>query len=141
VRIELHETVVRQTATELAYRELRRDLVAVEILARSRAIQGPYATGRLAVSINVDGPRIAGWAVTGRVGSDLPYAASHDRGSEAHTIRAKPGRMLRFYWRKVARNVAFGSVNHPGTRASFFLTGPADDVLRAKNYRVVIRGR
>jgi hypothetical protein len=43
-------------------------------------------------------------------------------GTAPHVIRPrKPGGMLRFFWWKMGKQVAFRHVNHPGTAANDFL--------------------
>jgi hypothetical protein len=138
VRIDLHFSEIAETSTRMASVDVRRVLVAINVLARTNALRGTYATGRLASSVKVTGPRIAGEEIIGSVGSALRYAATHDQGSKRHKIRAKPGQKLSFYWRRVGRFVQFDAVNHPGTRPYHWLSTPAEDVGRRNNYRVVI---
>lgn len=140
MRLDLHFTEIAQTSTRMASVDVRRVLVAINVLARTNALKGAYATGRLASSVNVDVPRVFGETVAGSVGSALRYAATHDQGSKRHKIKAKPGRKLSFYWRKVGRFVSLNQVNHPGTRPYHWLSSPAEDVGRRNNYLVVIHG-
>lgn len=52
----------------------------------------------------------------------VDYAATHELGSKPHKIVAKNAGALYFFWPVVGKNVAFKSVNHPGTPAYRFLT-------------------
>lgn len=54
-------------------------------------------------------------------GRQAPYAIPVHEGSRPHIIRARRAPMLRFFWEKVGRNVAFKSVNHPGVAPRPFL--------------------
>lgn len=47
----------------------------------------------------------------------IKYAAVHELGSKPHKIVAKNAPALSFFWPKVGKQVAFKSVNHPGTPA------------------------
>lgn len=58
-------------------------------------------------------------------GRDAPYAIPVHEGSRPHIIRARRAPMLRFFWEKAGRNVAFRSVNHPGVAPRPFLRNAA----------------
>jgi hypothetical protein len=68
---------------------------------QSRDVQGRYQTG---------------YDVT----SNAPYSIFVIRGTRPHPIVGNP--LLAFFWPKVGRNVAFRSVQHPGTKANNFLS-------------------
>lgn len=56
------------------------------------------------------------------VGAKVPYAYDHHEGTRRHTIRATPGRVMRF---NVGGKVVYAKkVDHPGTKATKFLTTP-----------------
>jgi hypothetical protein len=42
-------------------------------------------------------------------------------GTEAHTIKAKPGGKMMFFFRKAGRIIFDDKINHPGTPANPFL--------------------
>lgn len=79
--------------------------------------------------------RIRGEGVV-EVGSDDPIALIEHEGTEPHPITSK-GKPLVFYWPKVGRVVAFppwgkppGTVHHPGTTGSHYLTRALADLRR-----------
>jgi hypothetical protein len=80
-----------------------------------------YATGELASNIRVKGP------VVGRRGPELDVVSSTNHsvfvheGTPPHTIKAKPGKKMVFFWRKAGRVVFADKVRHPGTPANPFL--------------------
>lgn len=55
------------------------------------------------------------------VGADVPYALWHHEGTPPHTITAKPGKFLVFYWPKTDQVMYLRSVQHPGTKPNRFL--------------------
>ena len=57
-----------------------------------------------------------------RVTASAPHAKWVHNGTEPHEIRAKRGRTLRFFWKKVGLIVYPIAVNHPGTEPNPFLT-------------------
>lgn len=62
-------------------------------------------------------------------GRQAPYAIPVHEGSRPHIIRARRAPMLRFFWEKVGKNVAFRSVHHPGVKARPFLRNAAIRVV------------
>lgn len=106
--------------------------------AYRRTVTGPYTTGRLALSLKRIGPIVTGNRVTGRVGSNLPYAASVQSGAAPHTFGARGNHRLRFYWRKVGRVVYPWYVKHPGQKGKRFLVDPLFDVARRHNMTVIV---
>lgn len=90
--------------------------------AKSNAPGGPYSRGNLKRSIHRSLGPVNRDQVTNYVGSDLVYAFSVHEGQPARRIVARNAPMLRFFWRRVGRNVAFHSVNHPGTTGQPYLT-------------------
>lgn len=77
-------------------------------------------TGNLRASIYAS----IGFGPTGdlmaRVGSDLAYAESEDKGTPPHVIRPKNARVLR--WTNKQGEVVYAlHVNHPGTNPNHYL--------------------
>lgn len=89
----------------------------------------PVRSGNLGRTIGVDPVKVTGpFSVSGGVhagGQGAPYAIPVHEGSRPHKIVARRAPMLRFFWEKIGRNVAFRSVNHPGTVARPFLRNAA----------------
>jgi hypothetical protein len=89
----------------------------------------PVRTGNMGRTIGIDPMRPSGpFSVSGGVhagGRTAPYTIPVHEGSRPHGIRARRAPMLRFFWDKVGRNVAFRSVNHPGVKARPFLRNAA----------------
>lgn len=133
--------------------------VMTEVLFESKllAATGIYATGDLADSIDMDGPRHLGLLITGSVGSDLPYADAVHNGARIHPIFPKKLRgvyrfgsrkapQLRFFWRKKGRVVilphipgAIGRIgqSHPGIRhGKKFLSRPLREIGRRNGFKV-----
>lgn len=140
-RVEIHWRRVHDESLGTAYKlvnEITRNVLAE---AKVRTLIGPYTTGFLSASLRRQITiRRGGKEVRGRVGSPLWYAKSVHDGAKPHKIRPLlPGYPLKFYWRKVGRTVRFASVNHPGQRGQFFLTGPLVSEAARKGLRVVIR--
>jgi hypothetical protein len=98
-------------------------------LARRGANQArtdvPVRSGNLGRTIGIDLATPTGpFSVSAGVhagGRGAPYAIPVHEGSRRHVIRARRAPMLRFFWEKVGRNVAFRSVHHPGVAARPFL--------------------
>lgn len=98
---------------------------SMDIVAQEAAIRAPLVTGELVLSINaapVTGSLSAG-TLTGIVSSSLPRALWVEEGTEAHVIRPRKKKALRWAsngtgaegWRFAKK------VNHPGTKAKPFL--------------------
>jgi hypothetical protein len=89
----------------------------------------PVRTGNMGRTIGEDPVRPTGpFSVSGGVhagGRQAPYTIPVHEGSRPHKIRARRAPMLRFFWERVGRNVAFRSVNHPGVAARPFLRNAA----------------
>lgn len=101
--------------------------VTREVLAEAKVHTrvGPYVTGFLSASLRRQVRIVSGSRVEGRVGSPLWYAMSVHNGAKRHRIKPlMAGYPLKFYWRKVGATVHFDSVNHPGQRGQFYLSGP-----------------
>lgn len=156
--VRLNRAQIRVTSIEAGVRFLGRVMLEVESDAKLIVGRGPYTTGRLARSIRSEGPRVAGSRVNGRVGSDLPYAATVHDGAEIHAIFPKGmqgvyrfGRRtgkpkLRFYWRKLGRIVYLPQVpgsrakmgrSHPGQPGKKYLSEPLRDAARRHRMHVV----
>lgn len=92
-------------------------------------------TGRLRSTINTK-MTIRVWVVKSRVGTRSKYGLVEHNGARKHPIHAVKGEFMKFYWKKAGRVVWFRSVNHPGTKGSFFLTTPMIRNLPAMGFRV-----
>ena len=57
-----------------------------------------------------------------RVGSEDPIALIHHEGTGPHTIEARRGRYLVFWWEKVGRTIYARRVHHPGSMPNRYLT-------------------
>lgn len=125
--IVFRSRVRRQTNEEVAD-FIRQVLREVRYQARLHVSFGPYTTGNLARSIEVDGPHIGFSGASGSVGSRLSHAAVAEVGARPHVIRPVNGRFLKFYWRKVGRVVHLEKVNHPGYRGKGYLEKAAESV-------------
>jgi hypothetical protein len=155
-RVKMYKAALQATSRAEALRLVDRLLDEVTLASKIIAASGSYATGRLADSIDKDGPRVTGNMITGSVGSDLPYADTAHDGSPIHAIFPKqaPGvyrfgsrkaPLLKFYWRRLGRVVYFphipGSINtlghsHPGYKGKKYLSGPLKVFGRAQGFRV-----
>lgn len=136
--IVFHSRVRRQTNEEVAD-FIRGVLREVQYQARLHVSFGPYTTGNLARSIEVDGPHIEFFGAGGSVGSRLNYASAVEIGARPHMIYPVNSRMLRFYWRKVGRVVNLERVRHPGQRGKGYLDQAAQSVARRHNMLWVSR--
>lgn len=146
-RVIINVPLSRRVSQQATVRHVRQILREIRIRARITASHGPYTTGRLAQSINIDGPYIEINRVRGSVGSSLRYAELVNSGAGLHgplgskyLIRPRPPkRYLRFYWRRMGRTVALTQVRHPGQQGKRYLTDALREVARRHNLRVVIR--
>jgi hypothetical protein len=93
----------------------------------------PVRSGNLGRTIRATPAKATGpFSVSGSVfagGPDAPYAIPVHEGSRPHKIVARNAPMLRFFWEKIGRNVAFRSVNHPGVKARPFLRNAMTRVI------------
>ena len=138
---------------EKVLQEMRAAAVAI-------ASRGPYTTGHLASSIELQGPKIYGTEVRGAIGSRLSYALLAHDGAKIHEIFPKNaphvyrfGSMkrpqLKFYWRKAGRVVFFPHIpgaptriglSHPGMAGKKYLEIPLVLVGRRHGFKVTTRG-
>lgn len=159
-RVFMYKAALRATSREEALRLVGNLMDSVELGAKVIASSGSYSTGRLANSIEQDGPRVIGNMITGDVGSDLSYADTVHDGSPIHSIFPKSAKgiyrfgsrkapQLKFYWRKLGRVVYFphipASVNtlghsHPGYKGKKYLSTPLRVFGRAQGFRVTTTG-
>lgn len=109
-------------ASEKAGPLVRQASLAIAKQARENAPGGPYSQGNLKRSIHRERGLVSKDSVTNYVGSDLIYAHSVHEGQPARTIVPVRAPLLRFFWRRVGRRVAFESVRHPGTKGQPYLT-------------------
>jgi len=138
---------------EFVLQEMRAGAVA--ILSR-----GPYTTGHLASTIELQGPKIFGTEVRGALGSRAEHALVVHDGASVHEIfpkeaghvyrfgsRRRP--QLKFFWRKAGRVAYFphipGSLHtvgrsHPGMKGKKYLEIPLVTVGRRHGFKVTTRG-
>lgn len=134
----IHHFRIRSQTTTEALKFVRGVLHEVRFTARLSLFHGPYTTGDLARSLDIDGPYADGSRVYGNVGSSLAYAASVESGARPHVIRPNaPKTRLKFYWRKVGRVVYPASVWHPGQRGKKYLHHAAQVTARRHNMLIV----
>lgn len=140
-----HERARRQSQAE-AEQFVRDRLREIQFQARLHVVLGPYTTGKLALSIKARGPFMQFGRVGGSVGSDLNYAASVEGGAGLYGPRRSkyriyprhPNGRLKFYWRRIGKNVRLPSVNHPGQKPKHYLLKAAESVARRNNMLLVI---
>ena len=139
-RVVIHHLKLRQETDTDAYRFVRAVLREIRFQARVEVSSGLYTTGRLARSIQENGPFVTpGVSVTGEVGSDLPYAAAVEKGARPHHIFPNPPRTtLKFFWRRVGRVVHPRMVRHPGMRGKGYLAKAARIAARRHNMLLII---
>lgn len=146
-RVIINIPLARRTSQQATMRYVRTILREIRLSARLKVSHGPYTTGRLAGSIEIDGPYPGLGEVRGSVGSDKPYAEAVNSGSGLYGPRASkytirphpPKRYLRFFWRKMGRTVFLERVRHPGQQGKHYLTDALREVARRHNLRVIIR--
>lgn len=139
-RVYISKTRSLFTSQRAAMRYVNGVITELELRAKAITAMGPYTTGRLSASIQKDGPYPVGRNVRGSVGTDLWYAPIVHEGADPHMIFPRGPWKLRFFWRKVGREVSFAYVTHPGYRGKNFLTGPLKDIARRRRLRVHIPG-
>lgn len=155
-RVFMYKAALQATSRAEALRLVDNLLNDVELAAKVIASSGTYSTGRLADSIDKDGPRITGNIITGSVGSNLSYANVVHDGAGIHNIfpKAAPGvwrfgsrksPQLKFYWRRLGRVVYFPHIpaslntmgrSHPGFKGKKYLSTPLRVFGRAQGFRV-----
>lgn len=140
-RVRIYQLSAQAKSLEEARLLVSRVTRQIEFRAKVMASLGPYTTGRLARSITREITNVPN-GVRGRVGSDLPYAASAQDGAAPHIILPhRPPWALRFYWRKVGHTVMFKKVNHPGQPGKHYLTEPLKEIARLNGMRYVVYDR
>ena len=154
--VRINRAQAKVTSIEAGLKLVTQVMHEVEFQAKLK-VNGPYSTGTLSLSIHGEGPIVTGDRINGRVGTDLPYAASVHDGAEIHSIfpkgapagfrfgsRRRP--QLKFYWRKAGRVVFFPHIpgspstigrSHPGQKGKKFLTEPLRDAARRHGMRVI----
>lgn len=155
-RVVMYRLELKATGLDEGLRLVTNLLNDVALAAKVIASSGSYATGQLADSIDIDGPRVEGGLIVGSVGSDLPYANVVHDGAARHNIfpKAAPGLwrfgdrgrpQLKFYWRKLGRVVYFPHIpaspntmgfSHPGFKGKKYLSTPLRVFGRAQGFRV-----
>jgi hypothetical protein len=113
--------------------------LAREILIDARA-RAQRRTGYMRSQLRVWSKRRLGSNLVYRVGTPAPYALFPHSGTRPHDIdpRKVNGRLV-FFWAKVGRIVSLRHVNHPGSKGSFFLTGPLFARGIPRGFRVTVR--
>lgn len=155
--VRINNLEVRRVTVFFGRRLANRVMNEVQEGARAIVSRGPYVTGRLASSIEKQGPFVSGSTVTGRVGTTLDYALAVHNGAEVHDIfptaarqfyrfgdRSRP--QLKFFWRRIGKVVYLPHIpgapsrigrSHPGQKGKFFLTRPLAEAAIRHNMRVV----
>lgn len=143
-RIVIHRITARRESEQQAFQFTRKILREIQFRARTNLFTGPYTTGRLAASIDVDGPYMGAGRVHGSVGSDKPYAAAVEGGAglygprrSKYLIRPRRKARLQFYWRRMGRFVKLPYVHHPGQKGKGYLREAAEVVGRRYNMIVI----
>jgi len=138
VRVDLSNATIKAVAVQ----ELGKLVITTTLRIHNRAkILCPVDTGNLRASITQK-ITLSGEEIIGTVGTNVKYAAFVHDGTRPHTIRARAGKSLVFYWPKagvvtVVPNpakrwtgkfadghrlmIGKGYVDHPGTKARPFL--------------------
>lgn len=153
--VRIHRVTAFVRTRELAAKLVTQVMYEVAAGAFAKTIRGPYTTGNLALSIKREGPVHTPLGVSGRVGSDLPYARVAHDGAKVHWIFPKGSQgvvrfgsrrrpMLRFFWRRAGRVVFLPHVpgspskvgrSHPGQPGKKYLTEPLRDAARRHGMR------
>jgi hypothetical protein len=114
---------------------VRRVLDDTELGARARLLSGPYTHGHLATKGRKEVEILPG-IITGRVIFRAPYARSVNSGARPHMIFPHGDYPLRFFWRKVGREVRLLYVKHPGQKGKGYLTEALDVAARRHGFRL-----
>ncbi len=154
-RLKLNRLKVRAFARERATLHVAKTARQVETAAKRlapvRKPDPPRNTpgGRLRTSIGTKLSRTT-YLVTARVGSKVKYARWPHDGTRPHVIRARRKKLLVFPWpdgpvgivaqRGKWKGYAFlPKVNHPGQKATRYLTRPLVGIGRANGFRVSVK--
>ncbi len=159
-RVRIYVPIAYGVAERDSHRFMEGVLQEMRTMAVGIVGRGQYTTGRLASSIELQGPKTYGLQVRGAIGSRLPYALAVHDGAEIHEIfpknighvyrfgsRKRP--QLKFFWRKAGRIAYFphipGSLHtighsHPGMRGKKYLEIPLVTVGRRHGFKVTTRG-
>jgi hypothetical protein len=155
--VRINRAQARVESVEAGVRLVTQVMYEIAFEAFVTTIRGPYATGRLATSIERDGPDVVGDRIFGRVGSRLPYAASVHDGAKVHAIFPKAGGhvyrfgsrrapQLKFFWRRAGRIAYFPHIpgsparlgrSHPGQPGKKYLTEPLRNAARRHSMHVI----
>lgn len=160
-RISLNKAQIILTAQRLTLPLVQKTGQEVLDGARHLAPEGDHMSGsgklksgptlqRSLYSTTVVGPQ----RIRMRIGANTRYAETVHQGSEAHFIRSRKGKMLKFRWdrgdflvaaragrrkgnRRTGQFHYFVSVRHPGNkRPNRFLTTPLEQFGRMNGFRV-----
>lgn len=137
-RIQINWTRARTYALNWA-EERHVEPLSREVVIDAKAL-AQSDTGFMRSQIRVWNKSKRGWEVVYRVGTPAPYALFPHSGTRPHRItpRTVNGRLV-FFWAKVGRVVSLRQVNHPGSKGSFFLTGPLFARGIPRGFRVSVR--
>lgn len=136
--LKLNRAQVALQPQQLVLKRVQKYVGEVLVGAKAIAGTGKYAIGGTAARIRADW-RITTYDIRVRIGPKPRHKgdlAAH-QGARRHTIRAKRGRTLRFFWRKKGRYVYFRSVNHPGMKGKQYLVKPLKQFGRRNGFRVI----
>lgn len=158
-RVKIYIPIAYHVANQAAEHFMERVLQEMRAGAVGILSEGPYVTGKMASSIELQGPRIYGTQVRGAVGSRLPEALVVHDGAKVHEIfpkgsshtfrfgsRRRP--QLKFFWRRAGRVAYFPHIpgaahtvgrSHPGMRGKKYLEIPLEIVGRRHGFKVTTR--
>jgi hypothetical protein len=159
-RVKIYIPIAHKVSTEATMVFMERVLQEMRAGAVGIASEGPYVTGKLAASIELQGPKIYGEQVRGAIGSRLPEALVIHDGAGVHEIfpkgathvyrfgsRRRP--QLRFFWLRAGRVAYFPHIpgarhkiglSHPGMSGKKYLEIPLEIVGRRHGFKVTTRG-
>jgi hypothetical protein len=133
ISVDINVTAVRRNAERITVPFVRKLTSETLTLARRWPLAGNPAwgtrTGQLQRTLKSSVQ--AGTHPTGRVWSDLSYAAAVHNGTKARIIRARSPRGMTFFWKRrgvMVYKIAW--VRHPATKGSYFLSRPLQIVAQ-----------
>lgn len=158
-RVKIYVPIAIATANRSATDFMEGVLQEMRTMAASIVSEGEYATGRMAASLELQGPLIRGETVRGAVGSRLDEALVVHDGAKIHEIFPKNAvhiyrfgshrrPQLKFFWRRKGRVAFFphipGGANtvghsHPGMKGKKYLEIPLQIVGRRHGFKVTTR--
>lgn len=160
-RVRINIPYTYQVAGRDASHFMESTMQEIRAMAVGILSQGEYVTGRLASSLELQGPKVYGTEVRGAVGSRAENALVVHDGAKIHEIfpKADPAHIyrfgsikkpqLKFFWRKVGRVAYFPHIpgsshtvghSHPGMKGKKYLEIPLQIIGRRHGYKVTTRG-